>query len=338
MTDATLSWQPLADNGFGRKGVFGTGCSAVAALCELGETLPQALYDADGLLMFAGLNEISEAPGRLVELSRFFGKEVEDYREAFNAPHMIHTEVPEILIVGNRPPVLRQPPARPDPPFTEEGRLPTRFPHRHGWHTDQSYRRPPPDISLFYCVKPAPRDQAQTLYANGTAAYEALSDAARAKIDSLDGIHCSSKLGRNEQAVRAGETPDELQAFERPQRQPLARVHPVTGKKALYLCESGQMDWLDGPVAGLAPGPDGEGGRLIYELMSHYTQDEFVYMHEWSAGDLIIYDNRCTVHSATWFDAEQHERVMWRTTVWGNPGPMYANEERSWRQGRGESE
>ena len=80
----------------------------------------------------------------------------------------------------------------------------------------------------------------------------------------------------------------------------------------------------------MEPGPDGEGGRLLYELMSHYTDERFVYVHEWQAGDLVIYDNRSLVHCATWFDAERHERVMWRTTVWGNPGRDYANERPSW--------
>ena len=47
-------------------------------------------------------------------------------------------------------------------------------------------------------------------------------------------------------------------------------------------------------------------------------------------GDVVIYDNRCTIHSATWFDAEKVDRVMWRTTVWGNPGPYYDGEARSW--------
>ena len=91
------------------------------------------------------------------------------------------------------------------------------------------------------------------------------------------------------------------------------------------------MDWFDGPIAGLSPGINGEGAALVYELMHHYTDPRFVYVHEWRKGDLVVYDNRCTVHSATWFDAEKYERLMWRTTVWGNPGPEYDGEQRSWR-------
>ena len=78
------------------------------------------------------------------------------------------------------------------------------------------------------------------------------------------------------------------------------------------------------------PGPEGAGGKLLDELMSHLTQREFVYVHEWDKGDVVIWDNRCLVHAATWFDAATQERLMWRTTVHGNPGAFYAGERKSW--------
>ena len=76
------------------------------------------------------------------------------------------------------------------------------------------------------------------------------------------------------------------------------RRHPVTGARSLYLV-MGQADWLEGPIVGLEPGPDGEGGRVLRELMTHATDPRFVYAHEWSAGDLVLYDNRCLMHAAT---------------------------------------
>jgi taurine dioxygenase len=214
--------------------------------------------------------------------------------------------------------------------LTAEGKLPIRFPHRRGWHTDQSFRRPPPDISLFLAVVPSPRDQGQTLFADGTAAYEALPEDLKALVEDLEGLHVMPGCGRAEQDVRAGKTPDLLMPHERPQRQPVVRVHPVTAKRALYLCEGGQMDWLEGPLVGYEPGPDGEGAALLYRLMHHYTGPDFTYAHHWTKGDLVIYDNRSLIHSATWYDAEAHERVMWRTTVHGNPGPLYDGEKKSW--------
>ena len=74
----------------------------------------------------------------------------------------------------------------------------------------------------------------------------------------------------------------------------------------------------------------GEAVQALYDLVSHTTSPQFVYAHDWDAGDLLIYDNRCLLHAATWYDAEQHTRIMWRTTVSGNPGPEYAGERRSW--------
>ena len=333
-----LSLAPLGPGNFGRTVEVATDARSaegrLETLLQSADELPGALLAADGLLLIRGLNEISVNPSLLVELSRFFGERVEDYREALLPLNMVHEDLPEILIVSNAPPVNRAPPPRPDPPLTPSGELPTQFPHRRGWHTDQSYRRPPPDISLFYAVEPATPGQAQTLYANGTAAYAALPAQTRARIDSLDGIHCALNCERSEQEMRAGHTPRPLEAREQPQRQPLARLHPESGKRALFLCESRQMDWYEGPIAGLEPGPEGEGARLLYELMSHYTDARFVYAHEWQAGDLIIYDNRSTIHAATWFDADTYERCMWRTTVWGNPGPEYAGEDMSWLRGR----
>jgi taurine dioxygenase len=293
-------------------------------------TLPQALAEAGGLLLIQGMDEMTQEPELLVRLSRLFGPEVENYRETLTPLNMVHETVPEIFVVSNIPPVSRQPPRRPDPPLTEDGKLPTRFPHRRGWHTDQSYRRPPPDISLFLAVIPVPKDQGQTLFADGTAAYEALPPALKSRVEGLDGLHVSMSAKRSRDMVLAGETPRPLGPHEQPQRHPLVRVHPVTGRRALYLCEYGQMDWLEGPIAGLTRGPDGDGAELLFELMTHLTRPDFVYVHEWTAGDLVVWDNRCLVHAATWFDADHERRLMWRTTVSGNPGALYAGEKKSW--------
>ena len=292
--------------------------------------LPRALADSGGLLVLHGMDAMADAPELLVRLSRIFGPEVENYRQTLTPLNMVHETVPEIFIVSNTPPASRQPPRRPDPPLTADGKLPVQFPHRRGWHTDQSYRRPPPDISLFLAVVPVPQDQGQTLFADGTAAYEALPAELKARVDGLQGIHASSSSKRTRDAVLSGEPPRALQSHELPQRQPVVRVHPVTGRRALYLCEFGQMDWLEGPFVGMQPGPNGDGAELLFELMSHLTRPEFVYVHEWTTGDLIVWDNRCLVHAATWFDADREARLMWRTTVSGDPGAAYAGERKSW--------
>ena len=221
------------------------------------------------------------------------------------------------------------PPPRPNPPVAADGKLPVQYPHQGGWHTDQSYRRPPPDISLFYAATPVAKDQGQTLFANGTLAYDALSPALKAKVEKLEGLHAQPGTGRSRRAALAGETPRAFKPHERSQRQPVVRTHPVTGRRSLYLCEGGQMDWFDGPFVGMEKGPHGDGAKLVDELMSHMTQRRFVYAHHWEQGDMLIWDNRCLVHAATWYEASD-QRMMWRTTVHGNPGAAYAGEAKSW--------
>ncbi|MBT5434337.1 MAG: TauD/TfdA family dioxygenase [Rhodospirillaceae bacterium] len=327
---SAIAVKPLPSATFG--GLLKTdGAAAFVATAEAEpRRLSTALNDGHGLLVLKGLHGIAGEPDLLLRLSRLFGSEVENYRLTATEPNLVHAGIPEILVLSNMAPHNRMPPAQPDPPRRGDGGLPIQFPHRRGWHTDQSFRRPPPDISLFYAVHSAPKGQGQTLYADGIGAYENLPADLKDAVEGLEGLHIVPGSGRAEYDVRAGKTPRELESREAPQRQPVIRVHPETGTKALYLCEAGQMDWIEGPLVGMEPGIHGDGAALLYELMEHYTSDAFTYAHDWDDGDMVIYDNRSTIHSATWFDAENHDRLMWRTTVWGNPGPLYDGEERSW--------
>ena len=328
-----ITCERLDGIGFGVSARLQTGQTLGHALAEFRscpELLLDVFYEAGGLMVFEGLESIVEAPHELVEISSLFGSEVENYEQTLTPKHMIHEQIPQILLLSNLPPCERKPPPQPQPARTATGDLPVQFPHRRGWHTDQSFRRPPPDISLFYAVEPVPRGQGQTLFADGVSAYEALPEATRNRIEPLNGLHALLGTGRSEQAVRAGEPVTPVEDHQRSQPQPLVRKHPVTGKSALYSCESGQMDWHDGPIVGLQPGVVGDGAALLYELMTHYTQPAFTYVHEWRRHDLVIYDNRCLIHAATWYDSDRHARLMWRTTVGGNPGGEYQGEEKSW--------
>jgi taurine dioxygenase len=218
----------------GRFTLPGSGAAAlITAAAQQPDTLARALAACGGLLLLPGMDTMADDPSLLVGLSRLLGPEVEDYRLTTTARHMVHETVPEIFVVSNIPPASRPPPRRPDPQFTVDGKLPVQFPHRRGWHTDQSYRRPPPDISLFLCVIPAPLGQGQTLFADATAAYEALPGDLKARVDTLEGIHVSLSAGRGRNDVLEGKTPRRLGRHEQPQRQPLVRVHPVTGRRAL---------------------------------------------------------------------------------------------------------
>ena len=332
LANHALQLEPLATAQFGARIRFAPSSAAddIAALEARPQLLLSALNDAGGLLVLSGLHAITEDPTLLVRLSYLFGPEVENYHRTLSQSKLVHESVEHILVLCNKPPSGRQPPAQPTPPRTSQGALPVQFPHRLGWHTDQSFRRPPPDISLFYAVESAPKGQGQTLYASGTLAYDALSINLKDQVETLEGLHVYPWAGRSFEDVISGVKPSTLLPHQRPQRQPVKRIHPDTGKPALYLCEHGQMDWLQGPLVDMAPGAYDDGAKLLYTLMTHLTEPRFVYTHEWDVGDLVIHDNRNVLHSATWFDAEKHTRRMWRTTVMGNPGTLYDGEKRSW--------
>ena len=225
----------------------GDGAQAIIAAAEAApDALPRALADASGLLLMRDMQAMADAPDLLVRLSRIFGPEVEDYRQTLTPAHMVHPTVPEIFLVSNTPPASRAPPRRPDPPLTADGRLPVQFPHRRGWHTDQSYRRPPPDISLFLAVQPVPRGQGQTLFADGTAAYEALPPALKARVDTLEGLHVGLSAGRGRDEVLAGETPRPLGAA-RAAAAPAGRARPSGDRQARAVSV---RVWPDGLAGG----------------------------------------------------------------------------------------
>lgn len=293
------------------------------------DVILQAFYAARGLMLVEGLQDLRQHPQVLVEISRLFGPEVENSRLTLTSERFFHASVDEILVLSNAPPCNHPPPPKAIP-AQEGAAFPVQFPAQPNWHSDQSYRRPPPDISLLLAIEIPPPDQGQTLYADCTAAFAALPQELRQRLMQLQGIHAPSWIGRSRAAVEEGEAVLDLLPHQLPQRHPLVRRHPVSGEPSLFICEEKQMDYVDGPVAGLEAGPDGEGAALIRQLLVHASREEFVYLHEWAPGDLLIGDNRNLLHCATWYDAERYTRLMWRTTVLGNPGEEYRGEPKSW--------
>lgn len=330
MTCDAFTTSPLPNAPFGQRLTCGDHPVSSDELLRAGLNCQELLNAANGLLVIPDLADIADKPETFLEISRNFGTEVENVRETLTAERFFHDTVPEVMVLSNTPPCAHPPPPRSIPPHHDDGSLVVSYPHQKNWHTDQSYRRPPPDITLLYAITTPPPDQGQTLFADCTAAYAALPADVQSRIEGLDGIHAMSWIGRRKQDVLDGVVPQDLLPHQRPQPQPLVRIHPDTGRPSLYLCDSGQMDFVEGPIAGLEPGPGGEGAQLIDMLMRHVTQPKFVYAHAWNPGDLVIGDNRCLLHAATWYDADVHTRLLWRTTVRGNPGIEYLGEARSW--------
>lgn len=179
------------------------------------------------------------------------------------------------------------------------------------WHADSSYRETPSDASLFH-ARIVPEEGGDTLFADATAAWRALDPALRARIDGLYAIHSLETLrqwGHRQNPDRAPSPASQVSAFP-PTRQPLVRVHPVTGAKSLYVCPA-----VISHIEGLE---QAESDALIETLIRHTTEPRFVYTHRWQRNDLVMWDNRAVLHTASLFDHTRHRRLMYRTTVAGN--------------------
>ena len=170
------------------------------------------------------------------------------------------------------------------------------------WHTDSSFRQRSATWSLLH-ARAIPPEGGDTLFADTRAAYDALPDGMKARLEGLVAEH-SIWYSRS---TRGNYQPSAEELRARPPAQhKLVRVHPGSGRKTLYIASH---------VSHIVGWPVEEGRALIRELMAHATQDRFVYRHAWRRHELVIWDNRCTMHAATPFDDVNYVRDMRRTTI-----------------------
>ena len=170
------------------------------------------------------------------------------------------------------------------------------------WHTDSSFKRLPGLASLLYSRTVAPVG-GHTEFADQRAAYDALPDAMKKKLAGLVAEHSIATSRRKSGFTEFNE--DEGRRLP-PVPQTLARTIPQSGRKSLYIASHA------GRVFGM---PDAEGRALIDELIAHTTQRQFVYTHRWRPNDLVMWDNRCTMHRGTDYDDLRWVRDMRRATV-----------------------
>ncbi len=179
------------------------------------------------------------------------------------------------------------------------------------WHADSSYRETPSDASLFH-GEIVPPEGADTLFADATAAWRTLDPAMRDRIEGLIAVHSLETLRRwgARHDPNRGPNVDRQAAKFPPVRQPLVRVHPATGSKSLNICPAviSHIEGMD----------EADSAALIETLIAHTTQSRFVYCHRWRKGDLVMWDNRAVLHTASLFDHTRYQRLMYRTTVAGN--------------------
>ena len=170
------------------------------------------------------------------------------------------------------------------------------------WHTDSSFREVRGALSMLYARR-IPGNGGDTEFADMRAAYDALPPDVKRQADGLwiehDRTHSRVLLGVTDH------TPDEIAAFP-PVRHKLVQVHPTSGRTTLYLGAHAK-DVVDWPVP--------EGRIFLRELTEAATQREFVYRHKWRVGDLVIWDNRCTMHRACTFDGSQVRELTRVTTA-----------------------
>jgi alpha-ketoglutarate-dependent 2,4-dichlorophenoxyacetate dioxygenase len=170
------------------------------------------------------------------------------------------------------------------------------------WHTDSSFRHQAATWSMLH-AKAVPPAGGDTEFVDTRAAYDALPEAMQRRLEGLLAEHSlwhsRAKLG--------GYVPTEDERKSYPSaRHKVVRRHPGSGRNALYIAAHASH------ILGM---PIEEGQALLAQLMELATQPQFVYRHAWQVGDLVIWDNRCTMHRATPFDATDHVRDLRRTTI-----------------------
>ena len=175
------------------------------------------------------------------------------------------------------------------------------------WHTDSSFKRVPALASLL-SGREVPPEGGETQWASMRVAWERLSPELQAQLEGKVAIH-SFTYSRG---LLGGDLlPPEHAAQVPPVPQAMVRVNPVNGRKSYYVA-SHACEILGMPTA--------DARLLIRELLDRATRADLVYTHRWRAGDLVMWDNRCTLHRGRPWDEGRHRRVMHRTTVAGE-GP-----------------
>ena len=228
---------------------------------------------------------------QLVAFARRFGEV-----EKIFLTHYAHPKYPEIMFVSN---------------IKKDGRDIGHADAGSVWHTDMSYTARPPRATLLYALE-VPMENGvalgDTQFSSAADAYDSLSDAMKQKIAGLRAIH--QVAGRR---ARTG-TGQQDQALRREQPavvHPVARTHPYTGRKCLYVSK-GECEGIEGM-------PKDEALTLIDELADRTVEERFRHRHRWQVRDVLMWDN-CAVQHLASFDYKwpQHRRLMHRVTVGGS--------------------
>ncbi len=192
------------------------------------------------------------------------------------------------------------------------------------WHTDSTFRQQPPIGSVFHC-RQAPPEGSETLFADTRSAFKNLAEDTKKKLEPLEAVCSLAHHDKKISLYSAGYpvlTPEQ-RAANPPNRVPVVLEHPVSGVPALYGLNSStcavlpkgenfsdeQLDICD------LEGIEDSSVLILRDLLPYVTGPEFTVKWRWQPGDIVAWDNRCTMHAATGYDYERYSREMWRLTL-----------------------
>jgi len=228
-------------------------------------------------------------PAQQIVFTEQFGP-VDDYPLV----HFRHPEHPQLMVLSSDP---------------DAGSRSTSRAAGERWHTDLSFTMRPATASMLHAQK-IPSVGGDTMFANQYLAYEALSPMLRRVIEPLETVH-ELFSGRAEFKTLDVAKMMEMRAANPPVAQPMVRVHPETGRAALYVSPS-----LSSRIVGMSAD---ESAGLLSHIKQVCVSPQFVYRHRWCVGDMLLWDNRCLLHIAVQdYDKREH-RLMYRTTITGEP-------------------
>jgi taurine dioxygenase len=176
------------------------------------------------------------------------------------------------------------------------------------WHADNSFKPQLTSATILYSVI-TPQHGGETRFADATRAYTGLAPAVRQRIESLLAVHSIERLGALQSQASGGQSSIAAGTLAASPEvvHPLVLTHPATGARSLLL---GSM--VIRGITGLA---EQEGRTLLKELLEHTTSAPYVYSHRWEQGDLVVWDNLATLHTASPCDSSRHRRLLYRATV-----------------------
>jgi len=238
-------------------------------------------FDRHGIMVIRGQ---ALSPADQMRFTQAFGIPEDNPRKEFTYPG-----IPEIYVISNK---------------VVDGRKIGDPSAGQGWHTDSSFLAEPVKCTMLYAIE-VPDEGSDTLLADLCAAWNALPPERQAELEGLKVQHSWRALMEMKSVYVSPEDnslPDVVH--------PMIRVHPADGRKALWVST--------GTTRGVIGMPNPQGLDLLDELVAFATQDRFVYRHKWQVGDVLIWDNRCTLHTGTPFDLSKYLRHVHRTWVRGD--------------------